>query len=86
VTTATTANVTWTPTAEAPGATAQIAGYHIYYGTSADSMTQVVDVPGAGSVSYALANLAAGTWYFGIASYDTNMIESAMSDVVSVDL
>ena len=49
-------------------------------------MTQVVDVPGAGSVGYSIANLAAGTWYFGVASYDTNKIESTMSDVVAVDL
>jgi hypothetical protein len=81
-----TANVTWTPTAEDPGATAQLAGYHIYYGTSADSMTQVVDVPGAGAVSYSIANLPAGTWYFGVASYDTDKVESTMSGVVAVDL
>ena len=49
-------------------------------------MTQVVDVPGAGAVSYAIANLSAGTWYFGVASYDTNKIESTMSDVVAVAL
>jgi hypothetical protein len=49
-------------------------------------MTQVADVPGAGSVSYAIANLPAGTWYFGVASYDTNKIESTLSDVVAVDL
>ncbi len=82
----TTANVTWTPTAEAPGATAELAGYHIYYGTSADSMTQVVDVEGAGATSYAIANLPAGTWYFGVASYDTDKVESSLSEVVSVDL
>jgi hypothetical protein len=82
----TTANVTWTPTAEDPGATAQLAGYHIYYGTSADSMTQVVDVEGAGATSYAIANLPPGTYYFGVASYDTDKIESSLSDVVSVDL
>jgi hypothetical protein len=84
--TSSTASVTWTPTAEAPGATAELAGYHIYYGTSADSMTQVVDVPGAGATSYAIANLPPGTWYFGVASYDTDSIESDMSDVVTVDL
>jgi hypothetical protein len=64
----------------------QVAGYHIYYGTSADSMTQVVDVPGAGAVSYSIANLAPGTYYFGVASYDTDKIESALSDVVEVNL
>jgi hypothetical protein len=84
--TASTANVTWTPTAEAAGATAQLAGFHIYYGTSADSMTQVVDVPGAGATNYAIANLPPGTYYFGVASYDTDNIESSLSDVVSVDL
>jgi hypothetical protein len=85
-TTGTAANVTWTPTAEDPSASTQLAGYHIYYGTSADSMTQVVDVPGAGAVSYSIANLPAGTWYFGVASYDTDKIESTMSEVIAVDL
>jgi Fibronectin type III domain len=84
--TSATANVTWTPTAEDPSAAAPLAGYHIYYGTSADSMTQVVDVPGAGSVSYTIANLPPGTYYFGVTSYDTDKIESSMSEVVSVDL
>ena len=84
--TATTANVTWTPTAEEPGATAELAGYHIYYGTSADAMTQVVDVEGAGATSYSIANLPPGTWYFGVASYDSDKVESSMSDVVAVDL
>ena len=80
-----TATVSWSaPTANTNGsALTDLAGYHIHYGTSANSMTQEVDVQSAGTVSYTVAGLAAGTWYFEVSAYTTNGVESGLSTVGS---
>lgn len=72
------------PTTNTNGsALTDLAGYHIYYGTAAGSMTNTVDVSTASTTSYVISNLSAGTWYFGIAAYTNTGLESAMSNVGS---
>lgn len=46
-------------------------------------MTNEVDVANAGTTSYVISNLSAGTWYFGIIAYTNSGLESAMSNVGS---
>ena len=79
------ATLAWSaPTSNTNGsALNDLAGYHIYYGASAGSMTQTVDVPGASTTSYVISSLSAGTWYFGITAYTNAGLESAMSNVGS---
>ena len=79
------ATVSWSaPTTNTNGsALTDLAGYHIYYGTSASSLTQVVDVSSASATSYAVPNLASGTWYFEVTSITSAGVESAPSSVVS---
>jgi hypothetical protein len=79
------ATLKWTaPTTNTNGsALTGLAGYHIYYGTSAGSMTNEIDVANAGTTSYVISNLSAGTWYFGIIAYTNSGLESAMSNVGS---
>ncbi|MGH8202140.1 MAG: putative Ig domain-containing protein [Steroidobacteraceae bacterium] len=76
--------IAWTPPTEnTNGSTlTNLAGYHIYYGTSQSDLTKVVDITNPGLASYVLATLSAGTWYFALTSINSQGVESARSAVV----
>ena len=80
-----TVTISWTPpTQNTDGSTLiNLAGYHIYYGTSQSSLTNVVNITNPGLATYVLSNLSAATWYFAMTSVNTNGQESARSTVVS---
>jgi hypothetical protein len=59
-------------------------GYTVYYGTSADSLTQSLAVAGGASKSCEITGLAAGTWYFDVAANATNGTNSATTAVGSL--
>ena len=72
------------PTQNTDGSTlTDLAGVTIYYGTSADSLSQTAQVAGTAPTSYTISGLASGTWYFAGAAYTTAGTQSAMSAVVS---
>ena len=79
------ASLSWTPPTQNTDGSAltNLAGYRIYYGTSANSMTQVVQVANAGMTSYVLENLSPATYYFSLKAYNSGGAESAQSNVVS---
>jgi len=79
------ATLYWTdPTHNTDGtALTNFAGIRIYYGTSSASLNHVVQIPGATATNYTVANLAAGTWYFGATAYNTVGAESGLSKVGS---
>lgn len=79
------ATLSWTvPTQNTDGSPlTNLAGYHIYYGTSAASLSNMVAVASPGATSYTLSKLSAATWYFGIKSYTTSGVESVLSNVGS---
>jgi hypothetical protein len=79
------ATVTWEAPSAASAAT-EVTGYHVYYGASASSMTHVVDIGNAKETSYVISNLASGTWYFAMTSYDAAKTESDRSATVMVTL
>jgi hypothetical protein len=60
-----------------------LAGYRIYYGTSADALDQVIDIPSVGITTYVVDDLVAGTYYFSIRAYNAVGAESALSNIVS---
>jgi hypothetical protein len=60
-----------------------LAGYHVYYGTSATALTTQVSVSGSNSTSYVLGGLTAGTYYFAITAYGSDGTESPQSNVTS---
>jgi Putative Ig domain len=78
----------WTVPADNSNGTAatNLAGYHVYYGTSAGSLTKVITVDDANDTSQVIANLQAGTWYFAVTAFNTEKIESKMSEVVPVTI
>ena len=82
------ADVSWTPpTTNTNGSTlTDLAGYYIYYGTSAASLTQKVQVTNIGLTNYVISGLTAGTWYFAVAAYTTGGTQSSLSDVASTTI
>jgi hypothetical protein len=79
------ATLSWTPPTENTNGSAltNLAGYWIKYGTSADSLSEKVQIDNPGIVTYVLSNLSPGTWYFSITAYSAKNIESAPSAVAS---
>ena len=78
-----TATLSWTaPTTNTDGTPlTDLAGFKVYYGTSAGSYSQSFD---AGNVlSYTISNLSSGTYYFAATAYDTAGNESVYSNQVS---
>jgi hypothetical protein len=80
-----TATVSWVaPTQNSDGTPlGNLAGYNVYYGTSAGSLTQSVQVSSASATSYVVTSLGAGTWYFAVTAYTNTGVESSLSSVVS---
>lgn len=60
-----------------------LAGYRIYYGTSANTLDQVIEINTIGITEYVIDNLTAGTYYFSIRAYNSVGLESALSNIVS---
>lgn len=79
------ATLSWSaPTQNTDGsALTDLAGYRVYHGTSATSLTDVVQVVGASSSGYTYTQLASGTHYFAVSAYTVGGVESAMSSVGS---
>jgi putative Ig domain-containing protein len=80
--------LSWTsPTSNTNGTTVtDLAGYRIYYGSTSTQLNQVVTVEGAEVTEYAFRELAAGTWYFAVAAYNSDKVESGLSAVVPVSI
>ena len=79
------ATLSWVaPTTTTSGAAlTDLAGYVIYYGSSATSLSQSVQIATVGMQTYVLDNLTAGTWYFAIAAVTNTGAQSALSNIVS---
>jgi hypothetical protein len=79
------ATLSWAPPTENTDGSAltNLAGYRIYYGTSATALTQVVQLSSAGITTYVVENLAPSTYYFSVRAYNAAGAESTNSNVVS---
>lgn len=77
--------VTWLPPTEnVNGSTlTNLAGYHIYYGTSQSSLTKMVNITNPGLAAYVVSNLTAATWYFALTSVNSSGVESPRTAVMS---
>jgi len=80
-----TATLSWeAPTTTTSGAAlTDLSGYRIYYGLSADALSQTIQLAGVGIQTYVIDNLGQGTWYFAIRAVTSAGVESPQSDVVS---
>ena len=79
------AELVWTaPTRNEDGsALTDLAGYKVRYGQSAGGLTQIRDVAAPAATTTRIEGLAAGTWYFTVASYTNTGVESVQSGPVS---
>jgi predicted phage tail protein len=79
------AAISWSmPTSNADGtALTDIAGYRVFYGTNPGSLSNVVNVAGASSTSTSVTGLAAGTYYFAVATVNSSGVQSVASNVAS---
>jgi hypothetical protein len=79
------ATLTWAAPALNTDGTAitNLAGFRIYYGTSEGALTQVITVPSATTTTYAIEQLDTGTYYFAVAAYNTDGVESGQSNIGS---
>jgi hypothetical protein len=79
------ASLSWTaPTENTDGTPlTDLAGYHIYYGTSAGAWTSTITILSATETSYIVSGLASGTYYFTIVAFNSEGIDSADSNVGS---
>lgn len=77
--------IAWTPPTEnTNGSTlTNLAGYHIYYGTSQANLNKVVDISNPGLASYVLSDLTSGKWFFALTSVNSAGVESVRSTVIS---
>jgi Putative Ig domain./Fibronectin type III domain. len=90
VTTSATRSVTlsWTsPTRNTDGTRlTDLAGYRLYYGQESGSYSSTLNVPAAATQSVVIENLAAGTWYFAIRSFNREGVLSGFSGEVKAEL
>jgi hypothetical protein len=79
------ATLTWkAPTRKKNGAELKnLAGFRIYYGQDPAALTAHLDVPGPQTRTTTIGHLAKGTWYFAVAAYTTDGLESPMTSIVS---
>lgn len=79
------ATLSWTPpTTNTNGSTlSNLAGYRVYYGTSASNLSRTVQVANAGLTRYVVSDLSAGTWYFAVRAYTSTGTESSNSNTSS---
>ena len=76
------ATVEWTaPTTQTNGATlADLAGYRIHYGLSANALTQTIEIRNPSVSTYVVEGLAPGTYYFAITAFSSRNLESERSN------
>jgi hypothetical protein len=79
------ATLSWMPPTQNTNGSAltDLAGYHIYYGTTPD-LGQSVTLTNAGLTRYVLSGLTQTTWYFAMTAYDTAGNESDRTAVATL--
>ncbi len=79
------ATLSWTPPTQNTDGSAisNLAGFRIQYGTSANALTQTIEVNNPGLATYVVSGLSSGNWFFSVRAYDSGGAESANSNVVS---
>jgi hypothetical protein len=81
-----TASLSWLSPAVNSSGLLEVEGYHIYFGSSATNLTHVVSVESPSATSFVISSLPPGNWFFGIAAYNDQKIESSLSPIVSVSI
>jgi hypothetical protein len=86
VATSASVTVSWSPPTENSDGSPLInlAGYRVYYGTTATNLNSSVTLANPGLVRDVIENLTPATWYFAMTAYNTKGLESARTGTESV--
>jgi len=78
------ATISWdAPTTNTNGtALTDLAGYRIYYGSSAENLDHTLNINTVGLQTYVIEGLEPGEWYFAVMALAADGAESKLSDVV----
>ena len=61
----------------------ELAGFKIYTGTEAETLSLLVDISDISTTEYTVNDLEAGTHYYAVSAYNVHGTEGELSDVVS---
>ncbi len=80
-----TATLSWMPPAQNTDGSplTNLAGYHLYYGTSATSLNKSVRISNPSVSTYVVTDLSPATWFFSVKAYTSANVESDFSKKVS---
>jgi hypothetical protein len=80
--------LSWTPpTARVDGSPlTNLAGYKIFYGRMSGVYDYQIDVDTTGVSTYVIEELVSGKWFFSLAAYDSDGLESDRSNEVTRDI
>ena len=79
------ATLSWTPPTQNEDGSplTGLKGYKIQYGQSASGLDTVLDIPNPGISTAVVENLSPATWYFAVKAYNSDGVESSLSNVAS---
>lgn len=77
--------ISWTPPTENTNGSVltNLAGYHLYYGTTRTSLNHEIKITNPGLAAYVVSGLSAATWYFALTAVNTAGSESPRTAVQS---
>jgi hypothetical protein len=83
-----TVSLSWAaPTENSDGTPlSDLTGYNVHYGTKSQTYSKVIEVANPGLTDYVVQDLAAGTYYFSVAAYNTTGTESPLSSEVTASV
>ncbi len=61
----------------------ELEGYRIYYGTSASNLSVLVDLNDDSLTQYSVDTLPSGNYYFAVTAYDSDGVESGLSNIIN---
>ena len=64
----------------------ELQGYRIYYGTSPNDLSMLVDLNDYTVTDFSINDLPSGTYYFAVTVYDTDGTESGFSNIINKDV
>ncbi|MCG8017174.1 MAG: hypothetical protein JAY97_13260 [Candidatus Thiodiazotropha sp. 'RUGA'] len=64
----------------------ELAGYKIYSGPSSNNLELIADIEDGHVTSYDLSSMNAGSYFFGIVAYDTDGLNSPISERIEKTL
>jgi hypothetical protein len=64
----------------------EIQGYRVYYGTSPNNLTILVDLNDDTITDFTVNDIPSGNYYFAVTAYDMDGVESGFSNIINTDV